>query len=273
MKTKIFIAFVLLTASMAVQGEDITMVQASSYNKVAELPLQNNPKLVIGATELLFTDGTNSTQFSADERVVLRVQKILGVYNLSTGAQSGDDYYGTFSSSHAVQFSDEAIVYAVNVNDGNLIVTEVTSKQVPANTGVLVKSTTNSATYSFIASAASIENNLLRPSGDAGITAANMDAANTKFYRLTMHNGTQIGFWWGAENGAAFNLAANKAYLAVPSVSLAKSFMWFEKDDEDAINVVNADAAKDAIYNLSGQRMNRLQKGINISNNKKIVVR
>ena len=74
MKTKILIASVLLTASMAVQGEDVTMVQASSYNKVAELPLQNNPKLVIGATELLFTDGTSSTQFSADERVVLRVK-------------------------------------------------------------------------------------------------------------------------------------------------------------------------------------------------------
>lgn len=59
---------------MAAHAEDVTMVQASSYNKVAELPLQNNPKLVIGATELLFTDGTSSTQFSADERVVLRVK-------------------------------------------------------------------------------------------------------------------------------------------------------------------------------------------------------
>lgn len=74
MKTKIYLASVLLTTSMAVQAEDVTMVQASSYNKVMELPLQNNPKLIIGATELLFTDGTSSTQFSADERVVLRVK-------------------------------------------------------------------------------------------------------------------------------------------------------------------------------------------------------
>ena len=84
MKTKIFIASVLLTASMTVQAEEVTMVQASSYNKVAELPLQNNPKLVIGAKELLFTDGTNRTTFSADEKVVLRVMS----YDMETRVET-----------------------------------------------------------------------------------------------------------------------------------------------------------------------------------------
>lgn len=249
-------------------GQPNVLVEASSTSKKQDYVAAASPKLVVENDRLTFTDNTNSVFFSKDEKIAL-----LGGYSLSLGAQSEDDYYSTFSSSHAVQFADEISVYAVDVKNDRLAVTEIDSKQVPANTGVLIKSSAASALYKYIASATSVENNLLLPSGDDGISASAMDAANTKFYRLTMHNGTQIGFWWGAENGAAFNLAANKAYLAVPSASLAKSFVWFEKDDEDAINVVNADAAKDAIYNLSGQRMNRLQKGINISNNKKIVVR
>lgn len=74
MKTNIFLLIALLTAGLSAHAEDVTMVQASSYNKVAELPLQNNPKLVIGADENVFTDGTSSTAFSKDERVVIKIK-------------------------------------------------------------------------------------------------------------------------------------------------------------------------------------------------------
>ena len=84
MKTKIFLLSALLTAGLSAQAQNEQMVQASSYNKVAELPLQNNPKLIIGAKELLFTDGTNRTTFSADEKVVLRVMS----YDMETRVET-----------------------------------------------------------------------------------------------------------------------------------------------------------------------------------------
>jgi hypothetical protein len=116
-----------------------------------------------------------------------------------------------------------------------------------------------------------------------------MNVADTKFYRLTMHNGTTIGFWWGAENGAAFDIAANKAYLAVPESAMAPGldFLWFDLGSETTgVNNVSGKTAdgRTDVYNLSGQRMalprnarhsatHGLKKGLYIVNGKKVVVK
>ena len=118
--------------------------------------------------------------------------------------------------------------------------------------------------------------NLLKASGDAGITAANMDEADTKFYRLTMHNGTTIGFWWGAESGAAFDLAANKAYLAVPTGATAPSFLWFDSETTDISEKVIVKSEKFAtapVFNLKGQRVMNPTKGLYIMNGRKVVIK
>ncbi len=52
------------------------MVEAVSKAKQAELPLNNSPKFVIGATGNTFTDGTSATKFSLDERVVIRIKRV-----------------------------------------------------------------------------------------------------------------------------------------------------------------------------------------------------
>lgn len=49
-------------------------VEAVSTSKQAELPLKNNPKLVIGTSQLTFTDNNNSTTFPANDKVVLRIK-------------------------------------------------------------------------------------------------------------------------------------------------------------------------------------------------------
>ena len=117
--------------------------------------------------------------------------------------------------------------------------------------------------------------NLLKPSGDAGITAANMTVANTKFYRLTMHDGTELGFWWGAASGAAFDLGAHKAYLAVPDAVAVKGFSLFSDDDTDAISQIEDETMRNGdnekIFNLAGQRLSKMQRGINIVNGKKYI--
>ena len=51
-----------------------TMVEAKSDDKQALLSVSDSPRLMIGSQELTFTDGVNSTAFSADKMVVLRVR-------------------------------------------------------------------------------------------------------------------------------------------------------------------------------------------------------
>lgn len=115
------------------------------------------------------------------------------------------------------------------------------------------------------------DDNVLRPTGN-GITAAEMEEAdaNCLYYRLTMHNGTQIGYWWGAANGAAFAVAANKAYAAVPNNVASNLRLWFNEDTLTDINSIET-TTDCAIYNLQGQRIQRLQQGVNIINGRKVI--
>ena len=123
---------------------------------------------------------------------------------------------------------------------------------------------------------------MLKPSGN-GITASEMllgTSSGTQFYRLTMHNGTQIGFWWGAEGGAAFALGANKAYLAVPTNGNARlQGMWMDGDSQ-RIEGVRYDTVAEShtACDLQGRRVDAsrfspLKKGLYIVDGKKMMVK
>lgn len=99
---------------------------------------------------------------------------------------------------------------------------------------------------------------------------------NYKFYMLSTYNGKNVGFYYGATNGAAFDSAAHKAYLAVLQESGStpvNAYLFDGTTSIDNVAVVNMDA--DAVYSLSGVKMNtkQLPKGIYIVNGQKMVVK
>lgn len=190
--------------------------------------------------------------------------------SLTLVAKSDDgSYYATFSSASACEFAG-ADVFSVNVEGGNLTLTEVTSKQVPANTGVLLKSAQNNVTVTRLESAPAIEGtNLLKP-------ASEQMTEGFKFYKLAYDNFTEktgLGFYWGAADGGKFVVKPGLAYLAVPQAQVANVKGFSFDGTQTGINGVEATAAKGAIYNLNGQRVEKAQRGIYIQNGKKFVVK
>ena len=187
---------------------------------------------------------------------------------LTLPATDGTANYATFSSDKDVEFVD-ATVYAVNVVNGVLQLNEVTSKQVPAGTGVLLKSEKETAPYFYINEAATIDNNLLKP-------ASQEMSGDYTFYKLAYDDydaKTGLGFYLGAANGGEFTVKAGTAYLAVP-VSNAVSVKGFLLDGTStAIEGVEAENNTDVIYNLSGQRVQKAQRGLYIVNGKKLMVK
>lgn len=184
----------------------------------------------------------------------------------SLPATDGTANYATFSSDRPVEFVD-ATVYAVNVVNGVLQLNEVTSKQVPAKTGVLLKSEKETAPYFYINEAAAIENNLLQP-------ASLKVSGDYTFYKLAYDDydaKTGLGFYWGAENGGEFTVKAGTAYLAVPNAVSVKGFLL--DGTPTAIEGVEAENNTDVIYNLSGQRVQKAQRGLYIVNGKKLMVK
>lgn len=177
--------------------------------------------------------------------------------------------YGTYSNSSAWVVPAGLTVSEVGIDgEGKLVVASYNEGNVvPANTGVMV-SALEGGDYTITLSDEAGDHpagvtNALHPSSEAM-------TGNNLFYRLTMHNGTQIGFAWGAEDGAAFSLAANKAYLTVSKSAGVKSLMWFG-DTETAIQSVEAENNSKVIYDLQGRRVNKAQKGLYIVNGKKVL--
>ena len=200
---------------------------------------------------------------------------------LNDACTDGALVYGTYSNSQAFVVSDDIEVSEVSVVDGKLYVESYDPGDVvPANTGVMVSALVGGNYDVNLSSEAGTSvlgsDNLLKPSGDAGINAAAMGTAapSCKYYRLTMHNGTQIGFWWGAASGAAFDLAANKAYLAVPTGADAPSLLWFDNGSTGIDEVRGqTEEVRGEYYNLSGQRVANPTKGLYIVNGRKVVIK
>ena len=95
------------------------------------------------------------------------------------------------------------------------------------------------------------------------------------YYKLAIKSGN-VGFYWGAENGAAFTMTKpSTAYLTVPQSTSVQGFVLNLEEGEPtgiATVVTNEDAP---IYNLQGIRMNgkNLPKGIYIQGGKKFMVK
>ena len=189
--------------------------------------------------------------------------------SLTLVAKSNDTYYATFSSACACAFVG-AEVFTVNVEGENIVLNEVASKQVPANTGVLVKSTANVVAVNRLETAPAIEGtNLLKP-------ACEKMTEGFKFYKLAYDNYTEktgLGFYWGAAEGGAFTVKPGLAYLAVPQAQAANVKGFSFDGTQTGINGVEATTAKGAIYNLNGQRVEKAQRGIYIQNGRKFIVK
>ena len=209
-------------------------------------------------------------------------------------AQSGSDYYATFSSDQVTFFPErdenksfttdvqKASVASKTLELTNLATAkatidgkEVSGYFVPANTGVLIKASfdgASSITYYTVSGkeVAELTDNMLYPA-----SKAMSELTDCYFYKLAYDNYTAqtgLGFYWGAGNGAAFTAKTNGAYLAVSKSTSAKSAFRFD-GTTTAISAINTENAKtgNAVYNIQGQRVGANYKGLVIVNGKKII--
>ena len=106
------------------------------------------------------------------------------------------------------------------------------------------------------------------------------DDANYYFYGLSLNKSSEagsVGFYWMNATGAAFTNGAHKAYLKLAKNTSAGSqavngFPF--NGTTTGIEQIEAGAdAKNAIYDLSGRRVNKAAKGIYILNGKKVLVK
>ena len=122
--------------------------------------------------------------------------------------------------------------------------------------------------------------NLLKGSDVATTTTAE---TNSLFYKLSFGNSKtaqagSFGWFWGADNGGAFEIEAHRAWLAIPVLLQNTPVIGYTigmgGNGTTAIkNIEDKQAEDGTYYNLQGQRVDAPVKGLYIRNGKKIIVK
>ncbi|MCR5850861.1 MAG: chitobiase/beta-hexosaminidase C-terminal domain-containing protein [Bacteroidaceae bacterium] len=187
----------------------------------------------------------------------------LSLYKKVTESVTLNAYgYATFCSTNALDFSDDSkfSAWQITGTSGSTITFEQITGTVAAETGVLLKgSASGIITIPVAASGSTLSSNLL-----VGITTPT-DISAGQYYGLSGDKFVKVG---------AGTVPAGKALLPASVVgSSIKAFNFVFEDDPDGIEKTLSDSPLkgENIYNLAGQRLSKMQKGINIVNGKKIL--
>ncbi len=167
--------------------------------------------------------------------------------------------------------TQDALTYSeINgiINRGVAVMLESVEKK---GGDITLKSTSSpSATY--------IESNLLKGSDEPTMTTAEEDCW---FYKLTYgaknsNYADTFGWFWGATNGAAFQIEAHRAWLAIPKGGQSAPTFGYPLDNAGTTGIAqieNGESRMENVYNLNGQRVNKATKGLYIVNGKKYIVK
>lgn len=148
---------------------------------------------------------------------------------------------------------------------------------IPAGTAVMLEA--EAGTYPIVVSfekTAYDGINLLHGSNVAAMTTANEE--DCLFYKLAYgHSGTananKLGWYWGAENGAAFEIEAHRAWLAIPHVVASAPGYPFGGNVTGISTTLAVDSADCDYYDLQGRRIGTPVKGLYIQKNKKVIIK
>ncbi len=177
--------------------------------------------------------------------------------------------FATFSSVLPLDFTDVTEVYAyiAKQNGDRILFTRV--QKVPAKTGVLLRSAeggeANVSVPVLFDDSDDVTGNIFVAALTEISKLASTEGENSNY--ILSKEGNNVGFYLANDQ----KVAAGRAYIQVPTAEGVKGFA-LDFDTETAINgIVNAQSLNGNCYNLSGQRVNRAQKGIFIVNGKKVV--
>ena len=90
---------------------------------------------------------------------------------------------------------------------------------------------------------------------------------------LLQKNNDVVGFY-RCEADVSYKLGANRAYLKYSTPAGVKAFFFGEENQTTAITTLSELMnGKAEIYDLNGRKLRKLEKGINIVNGKKVIIK
>lgn len=255
--------------SAVFNSKDKTFTFSNTYSGVEGI-LQFN---INSSTQLVSCYGKNSNM--KDSQLYRKVAS----FSISSAG------YATYFTDKAFTMPEGVTGNIITANNGNNILTiedkYPAGSVVPASTALLLKGAEKEYTCNVVTTTETAPaNNLLH--GTTTDEETNAGEGTYKYYKLSYDdNDANLGFYWGAENGAAFANKAGKAYLAVPVTegqSMAKGFSLSDLANGTTTSIQQASIADKAvpIFDINGRRVSTLNgaaKGVYIVGGKKVMVK
>ena len=175
--------------------------------------------------------------------------------------------YSTFCSHRALDFTNSSInVYYATAEGKELTFHKIT--KLPADTGVLLQKVGNGIdpyeeeVPALVGTPDAVTGNVFVPGAGAAVSYSDEDQ------NYILYHGEILK----AKNN---NVATSRAYIHLPNGNGVKDFSINLEADVTGIETIDdaQSTMNDAIYNLAGQRLKKMQKGINIVNGKKMIQR
>lgn len=209
-------------------------------------------------------------------------KKVNGNVALGAIEISADKAPVTVSAAGYATYYNSAKAYTLPVGceghvfyEGKLQKTYDAGTAVPANEPLVIKAEAGTYVLNFTTT----EEESLKSAGINDLEGTDEETAlpaddNYYFYALSLNSAGElnsVGFYWMNGTGAAFTNGAHKAYLKLAKSNGAAVKGFAFNDLETAIQNVEANTACGTLYDLSGRKVNKVQKGIYIINGKKVV--
>lgn len=181
--------------------------------------------------------------------------------SLTLSVDVTDAGYATFVAPMEAAVPEGVKAYTAEVNTNGVTIDLTPVNPIPANTPVVLEAATG--TYIFTGSKV------------PAVEAPTFGALTGTYSRIPAPAGSyvlqkqaeKVGFYLVNPEVAAPYVNANRAYLTAPSSGVKAFFLG---DGATGITGIN-DNLNESIYNLAGQRMSKMQKGVNIVGGKKVL--
>lgn len=251
-------------SAAAIETENAKAVTISNLGKANQVSITPNG----GATLHHDTNSNNVVAWNAgvDSKSAWIIAEV-DINSLAHTLNVTNAEWATLVLGYNAEIPEGVTVYAVSeLNENAATLTEV-QNAIPAGAAVLINAAEGAYVFNYIASADAIGANLLK-----GTTVdANIEE---NAYVLGMIEG-EVGLYtatMNANEGAAFLNNAFKAYL--PNTNNAAQTLRFNFGETTGIEgVIEGTNANTVIFDLSGRRVAKMQKGIYIVNGKKVYVK
>ncbi len=188
----------------------------------------------------------------------------------------GSTGYATFSGAidYAVDPEECEAFVASSFAGGVITISKIANGIIPANTGVLLKGAKGTYTLTAQAAAATVGTNLFKANVTAAVLPQTDGGGNTNFI-LVPDGAGSVKF---AKPNGTGSLAANKAYLQVPTGDLSGHELTISFADSETTGIGNLtpglSQGEGVCFDLQGRKLSgKPTKGLYIVNGKKVIIK